>query len=369
MDEKVREIKENNEKLEKIFDSSPDAIADSDLNAKINECNQAALDMFGYSSREEVIGKSLLEFVASSNQQRVAKDFEEMIVEQDQQEIIEYPFLAKNGREFLGEISASSIRDSSGDLAGFVVIIKDITERKQLEEKYSSLFSSMAEGVCLHELIYDDVGKAVDYVIFDANPAYELITGIRREEVIGKKASEIYGACEAPYMDTYAKVAESGDPTWFETYFPPLKKHFSISVFALAKGKFATVFSDITERKLLEDALRESEEMFRAISTSALDAIILVDDAGKIVYWNPAAEKMFDYTNEAIIGKDIADAIVPPAHREFLLKFLKEPFENIEQFRGTTLSLSALRKDGEEFPMELSVSLLTLDNKIHLLGL
>jgi PAS domain S-box-containing protein len=242
--------KENNEKLEKIFDSSPDAIAVSDLNAKINECNQAALDMFGYSSREEVIGKSLLEFVASSNQQRVAKDFEEMIVEQDTARNIEYAFLAKNGREFLGEISASSIRDSSGNLAGFVVIIKDITERKQLE-----------------------------------------------------------------------------------------------------------------------DALHESEEMFRAISTSALDAIILVDDASKIVYWNPAAEKMFDYTNEAIIGKDIADAIVPPAHREFFLKFLKEPFETIEQFRGTTLSLSALRKDGEEFPMELSVSLLMLDNKIHLLGL
>jgi len=142
-----------------------------------------------------------------------------------------------------------------------------------------------------------------------------VITGIRREEAIGKKASEIYGDQEAPYMDAYTKVAESGEPTWFETYFPPLKKQFSISVFSPVKGKFATVFTDITERRQLENALRESEEMFRAISTSALDAIILVDDAGKIVYWNPAAEKMFGYTNEEIIGKDLANTVIPLAHR------------------------------------------------------
>ncbi|MCW4043994.1 MAG: PAS domain S-box protein [Candidatus Bathyarchaeota archaeon] len=379
VDEKVREIRENKEKLEKIFSSSPDAIAVADLNAKISECNQAALDTFEYSSKEEVIGKNLLEFIAPTDRQRAIENFAKTMAVQGSVKNVEYTLMAKNGREFLGEISVSPIQDSSGNLACFVAIIKDITERKQLEEKlraseekYHSLFTSMAEGVCLHELIYNASGKAVDYVILDANPAYEVITGIRKEEAIGKKASEIYGTYGAPYIDTYSEVAETGESTWFETYFQPLKKHFSISVFSPAKGKFATVLTDVTERKQLEETLRESEEKFRAISTSALDAIILVDDEGKFAYWNPAAEKMFGYTSEEILKLNVADAIdalAPLQYREFFSKFLKEPAEATAQFQGTTISLSALKKDGTEIPVELSVSLLKLNDKIHLLGL
>ncbi len=379
VDEKTRKIRENEEKLEKILGSSPDAIAVADVDAKISECNQAALDMFGYSSKGEVIGRNLLEFVARSDQQKVAKDFEEILFEQGTAKNIEYTFLAKNGREFLGEISTSSIKDSSGNLTGFVVIIEDITERKQLEEKlraseekYRSLFSAMDEGVALHEVIYGELGKAVDYVVVDVNPAYEFFTGIKREDAVGKKASNLYRTDKPPYLDVYAKVAESGEPTTFETYFPPLKRHFSIAVFSPAKGKFATVFADITERKKLEDALRESEEMFRAISTFAVDAIILVDDAGKFAYWNPAAEKMFGYTNEEILNtstKEAIEALAPREYKEVFSKFLKEPPETIIQSKGKTFNLSVYRKDGTEFPIELSVSILMLDNKPHLLGL
>jgi len=376
VDVKVRDILENKEKFEKILGSSPDAIAVADLNAKISECNQAALNMFGYSSKSEVIGRNLLEFVASSDRQKVAKDFEEIIVEQGTVKNIEYTFLAKNEREFIGEISVSSIKDSSGNLTGFVTIIEDVTERKQLEdklraseEKYRSLFSEMDEGFALHKVVYDESGKAVDYIIVDVNPAYEFLTGIKREDAIGKKASKLYWTDEPPHLDVFAKVAESGEPTTFETYFQPLNKYFSIAVFSPAKGKFATMFTDVTERKVLENALRESEEMFRAISTSAIDAIILVDEAGKVAYWNPAAEKMFGYTSKEILGEGLLTRIVPPEHRGFYSKFLEQPVESATQFQGTILNFSALRKDGTEFPIELSVSMLMLENKLHLLGL
>mgnify|MGYP005843507297 CR=1 FL=1 len=375
VDEKVKEIKGDEEKLKKILNSSPDAITLSDLNNKIVECNQASLDLFGYRSKEEVLGRSIFEFVAEKDHRRVTENIGKLLAEGTMKDVA-YTFLAKDGHEFLGELSTSVMKDSAGNPAGLVTLIKDITARKQLEEKlqaseekYRSLFSTMGEGVCLHELIYGESGNAIDYTILDVNPAYEWITGIRREEAIGKKASEIYGADEAPCMETYAKVAATGEPTSFETYFPPLKKHFSISVFSPAKGKFATVFSDITERKRLEDTLRESEEKFHAISTSAIDAIILVDDAGKIVYWNPAAEKMFGYTSEEILDTSVADAIIPPVHRELYSKFLTDPAGTAEQFSGTTLALSALRKDGAEFPIELSVSVLKLGNKMHTLGL
>lgn len=131
---------------------------------------------------------------------------------------------------------------------------------RESEEKFRSLYSAMNEGVCLHEIIYDEGDKAVDYTILDINPAYESILGLKRQDVIGKRATDVYGSEQAPYLDIYTKVADTGNHTVFETYYPPMKKHFSISVFSPSKGKFATVFKDITEGKKAEEKLRDYAE-------------------------------------------------------------------------------------------------------------
>jgi signal transduction histidine kinase len=132
-----------------------------------------------------------------------------------------------------------------------------ITKQALLESEKNlrQLYSSMNEGVALHEIIYDKTGRPVDYLITDINPAFESITGIQKESVIGKKASKLYGADKAPYLDIYAQVASGQGNTAFETYFPPMNKHFSISVFSPERGKFATVFTDISERKKVEDRI------------------------------------------------------------------------------------------------------------------
>ncbi|CAB1060005.1 Two-component system sensor histidine kinase [Olavius sp. associated proteobacterium Delta 1] len=119
------------------------------------------------------------------------------------------------------------------------------------EEKYRSLISTMNEGLCLHQVLYDDSQNAVDYQILDVNPAYESIVDLTRENVLGKKASDIYGTGRPPFLEVYAKVAETRQPTSFDTYFPPMDKHFSISVYSPRKGQFATIFSDISEQKKL----------------------------------------------------------------------------------------------------------------------
>jgi len=137
---------------------------------------------------------------------------------------------------------------------------EDITERKRGEEKYHSLYSAMNEGVCLHEIIYDDKGKAVDYRITDVNPAYESITGLKKEKVVGIKASELYRTDNPPFLNIYAKVANTGKSASIETYFPPLKKYFIISAFSPERGKFATVFTDITERYNTERELIEAKD-------------------------------------------------------------------------------------------------------------
>ena len=136
---------------------------------------------------------------------------------------------------------------------------------KESEERYHSLYSSMNEGLALHEIIYDTKNEAVDYIIYDVNPAYEQIIGLKRDEVLGKEASKLYGTGKPPYMDIYAKVAAKGKSTQFETYFEPMEKYFQISVISPEKGKFATVFEDITKRKNDEKELtRTMDELKRS---------------------------------------------------------------------------------------------------------
>ncbi|MBC8395001.1 MAG: response regulator [Deltaproteobacteria bacterium] len=132
---------------------------------------------------------------------------------------------------------------------------------RESEERYRSLYSSMNEGVCLHEIIYDRSGIAVDYQITDVNSSYESIMGFSRQEAIGSKASELYGTGEAPFLSAYAKVVETGEPANFETFWSPLEKHLRISVFSPGKDKFAAVFSDITKHHQLQAQLQQVQKL------------------------------------------------------------------------------------------------------------
>jgi len=134
-------------------------------------------------------------------------------------------------------------------------IIQRTAELQQSQERLSTMYATMTEGLASHAIVYAD-GAAVDYVITDVNPAFESITGIPRAAAIGAKASQLYGAARAPYLDLYVRVAAGGKPETFETYFAPMNKYFAISVFSPGKGKFATVFSDISERRKAEEELR-----------------------------------------------------------------------------------------------------------------
>jgi PAS domain S-box-containing protein len=245
-----REIWQRKERLKAILASSPDAITISDLNGNIIDSNEATLRLTGFSSKKEIIGKSSFEFIADKDRKKALEDLKK-IFEHGIVENIEYTFLKKNGEEYVGELSASILKDSVDNPVGFVGVIRDISEHRKMEQD-----------------------------------------------------------------------------------------------------------------------LRESEEIFRAISNSANDAIILADTDGKVSYWNPAAEKMFGYEKEEAIGKEYYKLVVPP----HLRGHVQSMFEGAERtglaiHANGKIETTAIRKNGEELPVELSISELQIKGDWHALCL
>ena len=128
--------------------------------------------------------------------------------------------------------------------------------------------------------------------------------------------------------------------------------------------------AEIAERRQAEEALRESEERFRTIVSAASDAVICMERPGNIYLWNSKAEEIFGYTASEAIGKGLHDLIVPEKYREAvkegLTSFFKTGAGNIV---GKTVELTALRKDGHEFPVETSVAAVSLNGVWNSIGI
>jgi PAS domain S-box-containing protein len=170
------------------------------------------------------------------------------------------------------------------------------------EERLRTLYESMVEVVAVHEVVYDEAGRPVDYRIVDCNAAYSRVTGISRRRAVGALASDVYGTGEPPYLEEFTGVARTGMPYVFETYFPPMDTHFAISVVPAGPGGFATISMDISERRRTELALQRSEELFRGLVTCSPDIIFTVDREGRI-----------DYISRAPAGLTAAEAQGRPA--------------------------------------------------------
>lgn len=125
-------LRQSEEKLRGILESSPDAITMTDANAVILECNQATLDLHGYSSKEEMIGAESFQMIAPQDRARAAQNLRRT-VKYGVVMNVEYSFLKKDGTQIPGELSASVIKDSAGEIVGFVAVVKDISDRKRAE--------------------------------------------------------------------------------------------------------------------------------------------------------------------------------------------------------------------------------------------
>jgi PAS domain S-box-containing protein len=144
-------------------------------------------------------------------------------------------------------------------------VARDITHQKIMEEnlqfsenRYMLLFNEMEEGFALHEIICDATNTPVDYRFLEVNPAFEIQTGLRRYDLIGKTVLEAMPGIERYWIETYGKVALSGETIHYENYSDELEKWFSVSAFSPKPGYFATTIIDITERKKADQLLQDN---------------------------------------------------------------------------------------------------------------
>ncbi len=206
----------------------------------------------------------------------------------------------KNGSTVWIRCRGLAIRDKNGNPVRMLGAHQDISDAKRTEQalivakekareneaKYITLFTSMSEMVILNELVFDENGKAVNYRITDCNDAFAIITGIPRENAIGRPSTEVYGTEQPPYLEEFSRVALTGDPCHYETYFQPMDKHFSVSVISPGKNQFATVTTDISSHKQAEDELKLQNVLLKTQQEVSIDGILIVNEDDKIVSFN-----------------------------------------------------------------------------------
>ncbi len=238
-----------------IFEESPVSIIVFDKDTgQIVDANEAAYKSHGFSSLEELRFSTVWPDPPYSVED--AQSWIRKAVTRGTQ-LFEWKNFRVTGETFWEQVylrtiminNVQRVLATSIDITGLKHAEQALQES---EEKLRALFSAMNEMVVLHELVFDDSGNAVNYRVLDCNQAFTNITGIPKNEVLGKLATEVYPRGEPPYLDTYSKVALSGRPKEFIIHDQVMDKHFYISVVSPKKNHFATVTTDMTKLKLAE---------------------------------------------------------------------------------------------------------------------
>ncbi|TAJ45624.1 PAS domain S-box protein [Methanofollis fontis] len=266
-----------------------------------------------------------------------------------------------------------------GTRKGLIVIGRDVTERsraecaiRESEEKYRTLVEEIRDGFFM-----TDHSGTITFAtqtlanIFGCDAPAEMagqsfsrwVSPEQRKWAVSAFTSGIETGKMSETPIEVPVVREDGTLAWTEIKTYPIIRNGTTEG---ARG----IVRDITARKQASIALAESEEIFHAVTNAAIDGIIMIDDRGCITFWNPAAERIFGYSAGEAIGRNVHD-LIAPGHRHATIRegFRHFSATGIGPVIGRTLRLEAVRKSGEDFPIELSVSAVRMRDGWHAVGI
>jgi len=342
-------LRASQEYAENIVNSSMDMIIAVDLEQRIIEFNKSAENTFGY-KKEEVIGKHVRMLFADEQRKNQSNFF----VSEKGQSALEVFNKRKNGEIFPCLLTSSVLKNARGEKIGYMGVSRDITEMKKAEAKLKAA-QEYAQNIIQSSL---DMIIAVDRerCIVEFNHAAEETFGYAAKEVLGKPYDFLFANPEEGLRIYEATVVQGrfvGEVTNRRKSGEVFSGLLSSSVLKNAEGKSIGVMGvsrDITEMKRAQEALRESEERYRAIVELLPDPIAVHID-GKIMFVNSAAVKASGAeTPEEFLGKNVLD-LVHPDYRVIVSERIRQIQE------GTAVPMieeKFLRTDGTIFEAEVT---------------
>jgi PAS domain S-box-containing protein len=285
----------------------------------------------------------------------------------------------QNGRWFI--LQLSPIRDEKGDVCQVVKLVRDVSKRRKMEEalraseeQYRMIYDSSRDAILQATTEGELVGaNQTAIAMFRCRDEAQLlscglsgVSAVYQED--GTKSSEKVKAMLAetvekgPHQFEWVHRRLDGTEFLASVHLTPM----TVAGRQLVHG----TLRDVTHQKRAAEALRESEEKFRSIASSAQDAIVMMDSYGNISFWNNAAEKIFGYPRHQAIGRPVHQLLsMPSARQGFQGAFPEFQRSGHGRLIGRTVETDAVRADGAVFPIEISLSAVRLKNEWHALAI
>lgn len=365
-------LRASEERYRMLFERNLAGVLRTTFEGRILDANQSLARLLGFASREEVLQRSMWDFYHNP------EDRPRLLARlRDQPTLTNYEicFRRRDGSPVwvLANISLLDEPLSGPVIHGTVI---DISERKRIEDELNRV-SLFLNSVIANIPIMLFVKDAEQLRFERLNKAAEGLLGYRAEDLLGKNDYDFFPKQEADFFTARDReVLRSGKlmdipEEIIDTRHGPRVLHTKKIPIVDENGvarHLVGISEDITERKRAEQALAASERRYRQLMEAALDAIVVADQNGRILLFNPAAERIFGYAAAEAIGQSLTLLMPAEFHAAFqqgLQRYLESRQSHIV---GQTLEQRGRRKDGSEFPLEYSLAALDLGGEIQFLG-
>ena len=313
-------LEESETRYRRLFEDDLTGDFVTALDGRILACNPAFVRIFDFSSVEEALGTNIGDLYEDPG------DRDRLLAQLRREGKVENEGRTRKRRDGTRVHVVENVVGrfgADGELIETQGYIYDDSERKRAEdalrestEWYRQALDNPLAAYAFCEIITDDTGKPVDVVYLKVNRTFEEFTGLVRDGALNRRVTEVFAPEEvSDLIAIYGNVALTGEPATFQYQLPSLSRWYEVTAFSSQRGYVTAFFTDITGRKLAEEALQESEERFRAVLENSLDAAYRRNlQADRYDYMSPAIEEILGFTPEemsAMNHDEVMDRIHP----------------------------------------------------------